>query len=49
MSTLVPLILLGILALFVFIVALASIRIVQPYQKGVIERLGATSAQPSRA
>jgi regulator of protease activity HflC (stomatin/prohibitin superfamily) len=40
MSTLVPLILLGILALFVFIVAVASIRIVQPYQKGVVERLG---------
>ena len=48
MSTLVPLILLGILALFVFIVALASIRIVQPYQKGVIERLGRyqRTAQP---
>ena len=40
MSTLVPLILLAILAVFVFIVAVASIRIVQPYQKGVIERLG---------
>lgn len=48
MSTLVPLILLGILALFVFIVALASIRIVQPYQKGVVERLGRyqRTAQP---
>ncbi len=40
MPTLVPLILLAILALFVFIVAVASIRIVQPYQKGVVERLG---------
>lgn len=48
MSTLVPLILLGILALFVFIVAVASIRIVQPYQKGVVERLGRyqRTAQP---
>ena len=36
----VPIILLAILALFVFVVAIASIRIVQPYQKGVIERLG---------
>ena len=35
-----PIILLAILALFVFVVAIASIRIVQPYQKGVIERLG---------
>ena len=48
MTTLVPLILLAILALFVFIVALASIRIVQPYQKGVVERLGRyqRTAQP---
>ena len=48
MSTLMPLILLGILALFVFIVAVASIRIVQPYQKGVVERLGRyqRTAQP---
>lgn len=48
MSTLVPLILLGILALFVFIVAVSSIRIVQPYQKGVVERLGRyqRTAQP---
>jgi len=48
MSSLVPLILLGILALFVFIVAIASIRIVQPYQKGVVERLGRyqRTAQP---
>ena len=36
----VPIVLLAILALFVFVVAIASIRIVQPYQKGVIERLG---------
>ena len=35
-----PIILLAILALFVFVVAIASIRIVQPYQKGVVERLG---------
>ncbi len=35
-----PIILLAILAVFVFVVAIASIRIVQPYQKGVIERLG---------
>jgi len=48
MTTLGPLILLAILAIFVFIVALASIRIVQPYQKGVIERLGRyqRTAQP---
>ncbi|MCY4093301.1 MAG: SPFH/Band 7/PHB domain protein [Caldilineaceae bacterium] len=48
MATFVPLILLAILALFVFIVAVASIRIVQPYQKGVVERLGRyqRTAQP---
>ncbi len=40
LGTAVPIILLAILALFVFVVAIASIRIVQPYQKGVIERLG---------
>ena len=40
MGAFVPIILLAILALFVFIVAIASIRIVQPYQKGVVERLG---------
>ena len=40
MGAIVPIILLAILALFVFIVAIASIRIVQPYQKGVVERLG---------
>ena len=32
--------LLAIIAIFVIVVAIASIRIVQPYQKGVIERLG---------
>ncbi len=32
--------LLGLIALFVIIVAIAGIRIVSPYQKGVIERLG---------
>ena len=43
-----PIIILAILAFFVFIVAIASIRIVQPYQKGVIERLGRylRTAQP---
>ena len=40
MGAIGPIILLAILALFVFIVAIASIRIVQPYQKGVVERLG---------
>ena len=40
LGTAVPIVLLAILALFVFVVAIASIRIVQPYQKGVIERLG---------
>lgn len=40
--------LLGLIALFVFVVAIAGIRIVQPYQKGVIERLGRyqRTAQP---
>ena len=33
-------IILAILALFVFVIAIRSIRIVQPYQKGVVERLG---------
>ena len=48
MATIVPLVLLAILALFVFIVAISSIRIVQPYQKGVVERLGRyqRTAQP---
>jgi len=32
--------LLGLIALFVIIVAIAGIRIVSPYQKGVVERLG---------
>ena len=35
-----PFIILAILALFVFVIAIRSIRIVQPYQKGVVERLG---------
>ena len=35
-----PILLLAIIAIFVVVVAIASIRIVQPYQKGVIERLG---------
>lgn len=35
-----PILLLAIIAIFVIVVAIASIRIVQPYQKGVIERLG---------
>ena len=39
-GAIVPIIILAVLALFVFIVAIASIRIVQPYQKGVVERLG---------
>ena len=39
-AAIVPIIILAVLALFVFIVAIASIRIVQPYQKGVVERLG---------
>ncbi len=33
-------VILAILALFVFVIAIRSIRIVQPYQKGVVERLG---------
>ncbi|MBX3050234.1 MAG: SPFH/Band 7/PHB domain protein [Caldilineaceae bacterium] len=32
--------LLGLIAIFVIVVAIAGIRIVSPYQKGVIERLG---------
>ncbi|MYH63798.1 MAG: SPFH/Band 7/PHB domain protein [Caldilineaceae bacterium SB0675_bin_29] len=39
-ATLGPILLLAIIAIFVIVVAFASIRIVQPYQKGVIERLG---------
>ena len=39
-ATLGPVLLLAIIAIFVIVVAIASIRIVQPYQKGVIERLG---------
>ncbi len=35
-----PVLLLAIIAIFVVVVAIASIRIVQPYQKGVVERLG---------
>ncbi len=35
-----PIILLAIIAIVVIVVAFRSIRIVQPYQKGVIERLG---------
>ncbi|MYC96423.1 MAG: SPFH/Band 7/PHB domain protein [Caldilineaceae bacterium SB0661_bin_32] len=35
-----PILLLALIAIFVIVVAIASIRIVQPYQKGVIERLG---------
>ncbi|MCY3710251.1 MAG: SPFH/Band 7/PHB domain protein [Caldilineaceae bacterium] len=35
-----PILLLAIIAIFVIVVAFASIRIVQPYQKGVVERLG---------
>lgn len=40
--------LLGLIALFVIVVALVGIRIVSPYQKGVIERLGRyqRTAQP---
>ncbi|RLT32546.1 MAG: SPFH/Band 7/PHB domain protein [Chloroflexi bacterium] len=33
-------VLLGLIALFVIVVAIAGIRIVSPYQKGVVERLG---------
>ena len=40
MQTAAVLTFLVVLAVFVFIVAAASIRIVSPYQKGVIERLG---------
>lgn len=39
-ETIVQIILWAILIIFVFVVAFASIRIVQPFQKGVIERLG---------
>lgn len=39
-ATLGPILLLAIIAIFVIVVAFASIRIVQPYQKGVVERLG---------
>ncbi len=39
-ATLGPILLLAIIAVFVIVVAIASIRIVQPYQKGVVERLG---------
>lgn len=39
-ETVVQIILWAILIIFVFVVAFASIRIVQPFQKGVIERLG---------
>ena len=39
-ATLGPVLLLAIIAVFVVVVAIASIRIVQPYQKGVVERLG---------
>ena len=35
-----PILLLALIAIFVVVVAIASIRIVQPYQKGVVERLG---------
>ena len=40
LAPLVPILLLAVIAVFVVVVAFASIRIVQPYQKGVIERLG---------
>ena len=40
LGTLGPIILLAIIAIVVVLVAFRSIRIVQPYQKGVIERLG---------
>ncbi len=39
-SVLGPILLLAIIAVAVIVVAFATIRIVQPYQKGVIERLG---------
>lgn len=40
LASLVPILLLAVIAVFVVVVAFATIRIVQPYQKGVIERLG---------
>ena len=40
LGTLGPIILLAIIAIVVVLVAFRSIRIVQPYEKGVIERLG---------
>ena len=40
LGSLGPIILLAIIAIVVVVVAFRSIRIVQPYQKGVIERLG---------
>ena len=40
LAALGPIILLVVIAVFVIVVAFASIRIVQPYQKGVVERLG---------
>ncbi len=40
LAALGPVLLLAIIAVFVVVVAIASIRIVQPYQKGVVERLG---------
>ena len=48
METVGAVLFLALLAFFVFIVALVSIRIVSPYQKGVIERLGRykRTAQP---
>ncbi|RME63382.1 MAG: SPFH/Band 7/PHB domain protein, partial [Caldilineae bacterium] len=48
MEGLAVILLLALIAIFVFIVALAGIRIVSPYQKGVIERLGRyqRTAQP---
>ena len=39
-ATLGPILLLALIAVAVVVVAFATIRIVQPYQKGVIERLG---------
>lgn len=48
MQNLAILIFLGALALFIFVLALMGIRVVSPYQKGVIERLGRylRTAQP---
>ena len=40
LAALGPILLLAVIAVFVVVVAFATIRIVQPYQKGVIERLG---------